>query len=258
LQYLALETNKEGLPAGMNDFFRSLLEQGIVDALLLPQEVEGGTAVVHTLVSSPTGVRGAAPMAPVSLVNAARLVSDLTFSDPGKRIGVVLRPCDGRALVELVKLNQAHLDPLLIIGVDCLGTFEPRHYRRLVEEGRISPAGWIKQAASGENLDVGEISIRRACRICPELITPHASLHIGWVGVEDGRILLQCQDDLAAELKEKGLSPCAEPPGRATRLEELRLRRAAARVVKNCVRAAIVMGCIKSAVVISINGCCAG
>lgn len=229
MQYLALETNKQGLPAGMNDFFRSLLEQGIVDALLLPQEVEGGTAVVHTLVSSPTGVRGAAPTAPVSLVNAARLVSDLTFSDPGKRIGVVLRPCDGRALVELVKLNQAHLDPLLIIGVDCLGTFEPRHYRRLVEEGRISPAGWIKQAASGENLDVGEISIRRACRICPELITPHASLHIGWVGVEDGRILLQCQDDLAAELKEKGLSPCAEPPGRATRLEELRLRRAAAR-----------------------------
>lgn len=230
MQYLASEISKEDPLAGMNEFFRLLLEQGMVDALLLPQEVETGTSVAHTLVSSPAGVRGAAPTAPVSLVNAARLVSGLTFSDPEKRIGVVLRPCDGRALVELVKLNQAHLDSLLIIGVDCPGTFEPRHYRWLVEEGRLSPAGWMKQAASGENLHVGEIGIRRACRMCPELITPHAALQIAWVGGDNGRILLQCRDDPAVELKEKlGLSPCSEPPGRAPLLEALRSRRAAAR-----------------------------
>lgn len=230
MQSLVMEISKEGLPAGMNEFFRSLLEQGIVDALLLPQEVEAGTSVVHTLVSSPAGVRKAAPMAPVSLLNAARLVSDLTFSSPEKRIGVVLRPCEGLALVELVKLKQANLDSLLIIGVDCLGTFEPRNYRQLVEEGRFSPDQWLKQAASGENLEVGGISIRRACRICPELVTPHVSLQIGWVGVEDGKILLQCRDDLATELKEKlGLFPCAEPPGRATLIETLRSHRADAR-----------------------------
>lgn len=231
MQDLALEFTKESPPEGINVFFRSLLEQGIVDALLLPQELESGTSVAHTLVVSPTGVRGAAPTAPVSPVNAARLVSSLTFSHPEKRIGVVLRPCEGRALLELVKLNQAHLDPLLIIGIDCPGIFEPRHYRRLVEEGRITPAGWMKQAAEGESLDVGEIKIRRACRICPDLTTPHASLHIGWVGVNGGSFLLQCVDDLAEVLKEKlGLSSCVEPPGRAKLLEELRSRRAAARV----------------------------
>jgi hypothetical protein len=37
---------------------------------------------------------------------------------------VVLRSREIRALIELVKLQQANLDNLTIIGVDCLGTYE--------------------------------------------------------------------------------------------------------------------------------------
>ena len=40
-----------------------------------------------------------------------------------EKLGVVLRSCEIRALVELVKFQQASLDNALIIGVDCLGTY---------------------------------------------------------------------------------------------------------------------------------------
>ena len=41
-----------------------------------------------------------------------------------EKLGVVLRSCEIRALVELVKFQQAKLDNALIIGVDCLGTYK--------------------------------------------------------------------------------------------------------------------------------------
>ena len=57
-------------------------------------------------------------------VNSATLVSQLTGDKPSQKVGVVLRSCEIRALIELVKLQQANLDNLTIIGVDCLGTYE--------------------------------------------------------------------------------------------------------------------------------------
>jgi len=37
---------------------------------------------------------------------------------------VVLRSCEIRALVELVKFQQAKLDDVLIVGIDCLGAYK--------------------------------------------------------------------------------------------------------------------------------------
>jgi len=112
-----------GVLAGIQGVLRGLLEKGVVDAVLVPMTVPGG----HTapmLVSDPAALDRADPLAPVLPINAARAASNLTNTGQRAKVGLVLRACEIRALVELVKFQQAKLDNALIVGIDCLGCFK--------------------------------------------------------------------------------------------------------------------------------------
>jgi formate dehydrogenase subunit beta len=100
---------------------RRMLESGTVDAWLVPMRVPGGS-VAPMLVKDPAALDHADPLAPVLPINAARAASQLTMTAHKEKLGVVMRACEIRALVELVKFQQAGLDNVLVVGVDCLGT----------------------------------------------------------------------------------------------------------------------------------------
>ncbi len=103
---------------------RSLLQLQIVDSLLLPMSLPNDQ-ITPMLVSNPDHLSLANPLAPVLPINTARAASLLTRSPHSHSLGLLLRSCEIRALVELVKFQQAHLDNVLIIGIDCLGTYSP-------------------------------------------------------------------------------------------------------------------------------------
>lgn len=206
--------------AAVAGFMHGLLEQGIADALFVQQNIPGGAAV-HTLVKDPASLTDVNPLAPVSLQNAARLVSDLSIRDLDEKVGVVLRSCEVRALVELVKLNQAKLDNLIIIGVDCLGTFKPTHYRQLVKDGKIDLVGWLGKAANGETV-VDGVDVRRACQICDHITTEHSVIHIGWVGMDaNSELLIEADEQYAEQVKNIGLAEAGEQDKRNTAIDKL-------------------------------------
>lgn len=143
-----------------------LLEGGVVDAILVPSLLPRGVMVQHVLVRDPKATERMLPLAPVLSVNAGPLVARLTRDDPGGRLAAILRPCEIRAFVELVKLNQGKRERVLILGVDCPGTVEPREYERwalenpsykdpaleeaLVKEGRLpDPAPTMRSSCLG-------------------------------------------------------------------------------------------------------------
>jgi formate dehydrogenase subunit beta len=113
--------------SGLRGFLKQLLEADVVDALLLPMETPAGT-ITPALVADLDLVDRANPLAPVMGLNAARVAGNVSIREPRGRIGVMLRPCELRALVELVKLQQASLDDLVIIGMDCAGTYDVADY----------------------------------------------------------------------------------------------------------------------------------
>lgn len=216
-----LETGAQKINESLTSFFRGLMENGIVDSLLVPQEVKSKSTVVMTLVKKPEGLTGIDPLAPVAMVNAARLVSNLTVSDPGVKIGVVLRSCETRALVELVKLQQAHLDSLVIIGMDCIGTFEPLDYRQMVGSGDWNLEQWLTAAAGGETAN-GDRDIRPACAMCGHVKTEHAHIHIGWVGVKPAeQLVIEVDDQLAEQIGVLGLKESGEISGRADTISRI-------------------------------------
>ena len=123
-------------------FLQKLLELGVVDALFVPLEADGGT-ITPALVTDPARLNQANPLMPIMPINSARAISALTGKHVPAQLGIVLRSCEIRALIELVKLQQATLEGVTLIGVDCPGTFELTEYIEKQHEGHItSPTIW--------------------------------------------------------------------------------------------------------------------
>ena len=131
-----LDVREGNLSKTLKEFFAELLKKGNLDALLVPLELPSKVNVVPTLVTDIEKLESMQVLAPVMPVNAARIISEMTKVTPSnKRIGVVLRNCENRALLELLKLRQASMENMVVFGIDCLGTYSVNDYSGKVEKG---------------------------------------------------------------------------------------------------------------------------
>ncbi len=118
-----IEVKEQNLLATLQKFFKTLLQNGDIDALLVPQHLPMKNSVMPTLVVDPEKIDGVDPLAPVFPMNSAKVVSKLTRRPLDEKIAVVLRPCEIRAFVELVKLKQGETENVVLIGIDCYGAY---------------------------------------------------------------------------------------------------------------------------------------
>jgi len=208
----------------LRKFLAGLLSAGYVDALLVPCRLVGEEAITPALVESPEALEACEPLAPVMSHNMAVMAGRLTVMDTGRRVGVWLRPCELRALIELTKLHQATLDHVLTIGVDCLGTYEVADYAAMVRAGK-QPAELWRGAADGEAVPADGYVLRSACRMCEYPASASADIRIGLLGLDFPRqVLVESEEPLPVEL------PPAEAPARRQEvLERVRARRTAER-----------------------------
>jgi formate dehydrogenase subunit beta len=188
--------------AALRGFLRQLLESGCVEALFLPLESHNG-AIFPALVTDPARLEQADPLAPVMPINGARAVAALTGKQPPARLGAVLRPCELRALVELVKLQQASLEGVTLIGLDCPGTFEvPQFVESGVWEAGRRPESLrtvLSAAQAGHAPDLDGLRPRPACQACLQPLPEGADIQIHLFGVEaDGGIPVTLKDELAS------------------------------------------------------------
>lgn len=164
-----------------NEFLRQLLTSGKIQALLVPQHTPSKKVAFPVLISDPKKLH-ADIVAPVLPVSTASIVSKMTkVQPPSKPIGVVMRSCQIRALIELVKLNQASLSNIVIIGIDCPGTFPINTYTEFPEKN--TPTQFLLEALI-KHSDQAEKYLRSACRICKDPIPTHADIILGLYGTD--------------------------------------------------------------------------
>jgi formate dehydrogenase (coenzyme F420) beta subunit len=176
-----LPVEKEGILETIKTFLAILLEKKLVDVLFVPVELPGGGNVVPTIVSGSELLKAVNPLAPVMPVNSARLISMITgTSTSPKKLGVVMRPCELRALVELVKLKQASLDNLLLIGIDCPGTYSVTDYRRVTKEN----GPLLNNLLNNLIEDKEDPLLRKACQTCEYPIALKTDINIGIAGMD--------------------------------------------------------------------------
>ncbi len=194
----------------LRGLLRRFLENKMVDALLVPKAHPTGSGFVQTLIRDPKMLVDAHPLAPTMPVQSARIVSNLTLGDPGGRIGAVVKSCELRAVVELVKFLQVKMEDLITIGVDCLGTYEVKDYAQVAEEkggGDFLTEGLLKGARKGKIESQEGMDIRLACRICEFPVPLNADITIGLFGHDPARkIELIIGDRMEADFEKCGIS----------------------------------------------------
>jgi formate dehydrogenase subunit beta len=194
-------------------FLRSLLEKGVVEDLIVPKILPSRDGFAQTLIREPQMLDGVCALSPTMPVQSARVVSNLSVKNLGKRVGAVLKACEVRAIVELTKFLQVKLDNLYLIAIDCPGTFEVADYARMVQEGK---GGEKLTGELFKGMEKGEISppsgcgFRTACQMC-EYPVAQADVMIKLFGYPAEREFgMEIGERLEKEIEEKGILTFSE------------------------------------------------
>ncbi|MFU8856101.1 MAG: 4Fe-4S dicluster domain-containing protein [Deferrisomatales bacterium] len=198
-----LPTNGAPLQA-VEALLKGLLEKEVVDELLVPARTGAGTTML-SLFASADRVEGANPWSPVMPVQGGRAVQQLTFTDPGRRVAVLLRPCEARAAVELIKLKQITPGNLTFVTVDCPGTFELKAFHESGQDAPAVSAELLGTMASGTPAGNG-VPLRTACTVCEHPSAEWGHLRLHAFGALAGEAMgVEAEDELAAALEKAGL-----------------------------------------------------
>lgn len=214
ISYKENELNKE-----LAQLFSSLLEKKTVDAVLVPYRQANGT-VMQTLITDPAQTEQVDPFAPIAPVSSAKIASSLTAKASGKKIALVMRPCEIRALIELVKLKQANLDDALLIGMDCFGRFENKDFYSLREQG-LTAESFIKAAQGGTTATNGQ-DIIEACATCEHPTAANADIRLCVIGADAGTFAVEAATAKGEKaFSDMNLSGSAAPGKRAEAVKSL-------------------------------------
>ncbi len=158
---------------------KGLMEKDVVKVALVCAEDPTGNSFVHVLTGDTSVVESSWPVPPVMPVQGARVVSKITRKGPVELpTAVVLRPCELRAMRELVKLNQVKLDGLLTISFDCPGVYPLQQY--------LSGDRSFMKASIDEAFGHFDLSgTRPLCQICHRFTGELADVEVGFLGAPD-------------------------------------------------------------------------
>jgi len=223
-----IDVKDQDILSSLKDFFRSILQLEDVSAILVPQHLPMKNVVMPTLVTDPEHLDGVDPLAPIFPVNTAKVVSRLTRKPAGGKVAVVLRSCEIRSFIELVKLKQGYMDEVLIIGIDCLGAYKNTDYFKFVgEDVTESTKKFYQSVLSEKGAAMDDVDLASACKACEYPVPDSADIIIGLFGMDtNNQLLVQAKNTKGEELLTRlDLPDLEEPKARQDAIESLITRR---------------------------------
>jgi len=166
----------KGDPLGaVHCLLRDVWQAAGLDALVIPQNVKGQKHIL----TAPAGLEEVNPFQPLMLMNIVKVIPDVLKEHKDGRVGVLLRPCEMRALNEVAERGAIQTERLLTLCVDCLGTFpedefEWRSARKDSEKGLTGEA--LQFASQG---GISAYRYRAACQMCVSPGATGAEVNIG-------------------------------------------------------------------------------
>lgn len=184
----------------LRGFLAAWWEQYDLDVLLAPIEQKDRRGLTAKAIDDPAELADVNPFAPVMSGNAASTAHQLLQEHSGKRLAVMLRPCELRAFVELQKRQKPvpAQAKVVVIGVDCLGTFSKADYAGAIDAhgpDEITAEVLLNAAEGGFRPQ----SFRTACQICDWPAPRGADLTIGTIGIDSREHLLLVAGDEKAD-----------------------------------------------------------
>jgi len=219
-----IKVNDQDLLASLKAFCVTLLEQENINAILVPQRLPMKSMAMPTLVTATDQLEGVDPLSPAFPMNGSKVLAKLTRRPSGGKIAAILRPCEIRAFIELVKLKQARTEDVVLIGLDCLGAFRNTDYFRFVgDDAAAATRRFYEGVLAGKGAAMDGADLTPACKACEHSVPDSADIALGLWGVDTGTgILAQAQSPAGEELLNQLGLPAAEvPPARKEALDRL-------------------------------------
>ncbi len=219
-----IDVKDKDILGSLQGFFKNILETDEIQSLLVPQHLPMKNMVMPTLVTDPNHLNGVDPLSPAFPMNAAKIVSRLTRKPMGAKVAAVLRPCEIRAFVELVKLKQGRTEEVILIGVDCLGAFQNKDYFQLVGQNAAeSTVVFHENVLRGKSTEIDGLDLAPACKACEYPVADNADILIGLYGMDiDQFLLVQSQTEAGDQiLKQMNLSTTEAPRARQDAINAL-------------------------------------
>jgi formate dehydrogenase subunit beta len=176
--YWKIETKGDPLGA-VQHFMQAVWEQAHLDRLLTS---DNGSPGAH-LIDDPLALGQVNPFRPLMRENLARHVPGALNHHPEEKVGVLLRPCEMRALVEMHKRDPIARERLVSVCFDCLGTYPQDEYEwraaRIESQERLSsePLRFARQGG------ILAYRYRAACQTCASPGSESADLNIHVLGL---------------------------------------------------------------------------
>lgn len=172
------------------DFLKHALEKGDFDAILLPVKVPAGDSFSWILCRDPSLIDDANPVAPVMPVQGAKALKSFTRKGDGKlKVAVVMRPCEVRASIELFKLNQVHLDNIILISYDCPGAIPYSDYLKNPQDSEKQFQEILSEKHFNSDI------VKPVCQMCVQFSLPASDLHFSSLNSADKPVLLISNSD---------------------------------------------------------------
>ncbi len=215
--------------AALQTFLADLLERGVADAVFTMRQRPDSGVSMPALITDAALLAQANPLSPAFPLNGAKLLSRLTHGESSGVVAAVLRPCELRAFVELIKLNQGNSDNLLLIGLDCHGAYD-NHTYRLALQGTDART-LTNEFISGCGTIVGGQEIAKACKACEYAAPEGADLALGLFGANLNQYIPLISQSAAGEnaVRKLELEDAGDSGQRSKTLEEITAKRIAFR-----------------------------
>ena len=204
----ALRINK-GLDQGIIELLRFLIQNEKIKGAFTLKRINEQGAVSYSLITDSDELESAVPFYPFMPMNAGKALSTFALEKaPDEPVAAVLRPCEIRAFVELVKRVQGSLDNILLISLTCGGVYPLKS----------GTNGNLKELESSywDAVKKSEIApdTRATCQSCENFIPHLADMSVVAVGEKD--IDKECTIVLNTD---KGESFASNAPGNAATKE---------------------------------------
>lgn len=173
-----------GDPLGtLRQFVRTVWQGADLEGMLVPLNGSPSAIAEASLIKDSGQLDDFNPFKPLMILNAASLIPKVLNTHPDSHFGAIMRPCELRALIEMVKHNGFSTDQVLTICVDCLGTFPVEDYEwRAKRKGE--PENLTEEALRfARQGGIGAYRYRSACQVCTDPEARSADINIGVLGL---------------------------------------------------------------------------
>jgi formate dehydrogenase subunit beta len=176
-------SRSSGIQEAILEFLRRAVEEKIFDAVIIPMRVPADDAFVYVFIKDSSLLKDAVPLPPTMFIQGAKAVSSVTRLGEGTlKIVAIMRPCEIRAVLELAKLGQIHLENITLMSIDCPGVLPTTEFLKDPIKNRQL---FDKVVLTGD-----DSKTRPVCQICDKSSMVAGDLHIASLGTQKDTLFI--------------------------------------------------------------------